>query len=160
MDIHENETAVVCDKCKTEYHEDCWKENGGCAIYGCENSPKVMKDSHEQKDFTERICPACKEKISQFDSRCPICRTPIGTGDVIGSAQEPPLFGSYKAGIYIFVLCLLGCTAPFALIYGAIWYSQNKEGLKQSNPTLHTLIPVGFAVAVFYLFLLFILIIK
>lgn len=27
--------TLLCPGCKTPYHKDCWKENGGCAVYGC-----------------------------------------------------------------------------------------------------------------------------
>ena len=26
---------LTCPACKTPYHPDCWQENRGCAVYGC-----------------------------------------------------------------------------------------------------------------------------
>lgn len=34
--IERQERAHVCEACHTHYHLDCWKENHGCATYGCE----------------------------------------------------------------------------------------------------------------------------
>ncbi len=33
--IYENETKVYCAECSIPHHEDCWLENGRCALYGC-----------------------------------------------------------------------------------------------------------------------------
>lgn len=33
--IKNSSEVVVCPKCQTPYHPDCWLENGGCAVYGC-----------------------------------------------------------------------------------------------------------------------------
>jgi len=31
---------VICDACQTPHHYDCWKENGGCTVFGCTRGPK------------------------------------------------------------------------------------------------------------------------
>jgi hypothetical protein len=28
-------TMVVCNRCRTPHHEDCWTYYGGCSVYGC-----------------------------------------------------------------------------------------------------------------------------
>lgn len=33
---------VTCPACKTPYHSDCWQENNGCAVYGC--NVRVRRD--------------------------------------------------------------------------------------------------------------------
>lgn len=33
--IERQEKAHVCEACHSHYHLDCWKENHGCATYGC-----------------------------------------------------------------------------------------------------------------------------
>lgn len=37
--IKEFENVQVCPSCKTPHHQDCWMENKGCTVYGCENAP-------------------------------------------------------------------------------------------------------------------------
>ena len=31
--------AVSCRACGTPHHADCWRENGGCTTYGCQETP-------------------------------------------------------------------------------------------------------------------------
>lgn len=33
--------TVLCPGCKTPYHADCWSENKGCAVYGCNEKAEV-----------------------------------------------------------------------------------------------------------------------
>lgn len=38
------ETEVVrCPVCRTIHHPECWRDGGGCAIFGCKNAPKGKK---------------------------------------------------------------------------------------------------------------------
>src|SRR5262249_16073331 len=30
------EFVILCDKCKSVHHLDCWNANSGCGIFGCE----------------------------------------------------------------------------------------------------------------------------
>lgn len=30
---------TVCPACQTPHHEDCWQENRGCTVFGCEQAP-------------------------------------------------------------------------------------------------------------------------
>lgn len=31
--------AEACDVCQTLHHQECWDDGGGCAVFGCANSP-------------------------------------------------------------------------------------------------------------------------
>ncbi|MDR2172008.1 MAG: DUF805 domain-containing protein [Planctomycetaceae bacterium] len=33
--IEKGDVIKICPSCKTAFHEECWKENKGCATYGC-----------------------------------------------------------------------------------------------------------------------------
>jgi hypothetical protein len=33
--IRADEPAIACPSCSQSYHDKCWKQNGGCAAYGC-----------------------------------------------------------------------------------------------------------------------------
>ena len=44
----EEDPLVVCPRCSTEHHKDCWEYNGGCALYACRDAEppdKVEIDS-------------------------------------------------------------------------------------------------------------------
>lgn len=34
--IHPGEPQVSCPSCHARYHEECWTENRGCSVYGCD----------------------------------------------------------------------------------------------------------------------------
>lgn len=34
-----HEPATICPVCATPHHRDCWEENGGCTVFGCEAAP-------------------------------------------------------------------------------------------------------------------------
>ena len=48
--ISESDLAE-CPACHTPHHHDCWVENGGCTVFGCERAPtddpKIAVYSHE-----------------------------------------------------------------------------------------------------------------
>lgn len=33
-------SVVACEECAAVYHPDCWRYNGGCAVYGCSGAPR------------------------------------------------------------------------------------------------------------------------
>ena len=37
------EQLVVCEKCETVHHRDCWEYAGGCAIFGCRLSDRRLQ---------------------------------------------------------------------------------------------------------------------
>jgi hypothetical protein len=39
QDTVEDAETSACSDCQTVYHEDCWQENGGCAVLGCASGP-------------------------------------------------------------------------------------------------------------------------
>jgi hypothetical protein len=32
-----------CPACAAKHHRDCWNENKGCSVYGCEASPDLIE---------------------------------------------------------------------------------------------------------------------
>jgi hypothetical protein len=37
---------ISCPSCNTFYHKDCWNENRGCAVYGCDNKNKITEEEN------------------------------------------------------------------------------------------------------------------
>lgn len=60
------EDAVTCDACQAAHHVDCWDDNGGCAVYGCVNSPKP--------DAADEVHPA---KAAAATAVMPAASTPL-----------------------------------------------------------------------------------
>lgn len=36
---------VICPRCSTPHHADCWEYSGGCAIFGCTRAPSLSPSS-------------------------------------------------------------------------------------------------------------------
>jgi len=43
---------LECPSCNSPYHNDCWIENKGCAVYGC---GEKLKDDNDESSFREAI---------------------------------------------------------------------------------------------------------
>ena len=41
--ISDSDVSVSCPKCRLEYHEGCWKDNEGCATFGCDFAGYLKK---------------------------------------------------------------------------------------------------------------------
>jgi hypothetical protein len=50
--------AHRCDLCRAVYHEGCWRDGGGCAIYGCANAPAAPPAARRPDQSPLYIPPA------------------------------------------------------------------------------------------------------
>lgn len=88
------DTALICSKCNTPHHHQCWVENQGCAVVGCDGSfvdaesydPDFHKSPQETVFHSDepsgpslsgdtKSCPHCGETIPQAAVFCVHCRT-------------------------------------------------------------------------------------
>lgn len=160
--LSSEDSMKVCGHCKSEFHLDCWDENGGCATYGCINSPKAEKINEQFQEQTfwgveTKTCPMCGETIKVSELRCPYCNelfdtiVPITSQEIKDRITKRPQDSrENKGAILIFICGLLGITAPFNLFFGGIWYQQNRKKLKEASPTYNLLAIVGLSVSVIY----------
>lgn len=151
--IQPEEDLTQCDHCSNEFHLECWNENGGCGTTGCPNVPTVKK----QLGTSTKVCPACGEKIRLDDLVCPYCNerfdtiAPVTVDELKNRyTKERPVINERKGAIAVLIFGLLGITAPFDLIFGGIWYYQNRKILKETSPLHNILSVVGLSVSVFY----------
>ena len=66
--IESGEAQTLCPGCRTEYHQECWQMNGGCAVYGCKYVPPTehLEDieipvSYWGQEY--KPCPACRAMV-------------------------------------------------------------------------------------------------
>jgi len=52
MPIKNDSEATFCNSCSSPYHNDCWAENKGCAVYGC---GEKIRDDNEEVTIREAI---------------------------------------------------------------------------------------------------------
>jgi hypothetical protein len=86
--IESEEQVVQCSQCGIPHHEECWKENGGCTVYGCKgwalwpglNLAPREERAIEPADLTKLrtrefvlICPVCKSRVSKGMNQCGVC---------------------------------------------------------------------------------------
>lgn len=154
------EAAAQCPACRAPYHADCWEENRGCAVYGCpEVSPTEPRHSLEIPvsywGQEEKPCPVCGRTIQAAAVRCRHC------GATFHSAR-PETAAEFRrrserkgrertlrtAGIWLFVLSLLPCTAPLAAVVGGAWYLAHRREIRQLPGIYGVLCPLSVMLAV------------
>jgi predicted RNA-binding Zn-ribbon protein involved in translation (DUF1610 family) len=148
-----------CPECGAGYHGDCWEENGGCGVYGCSQVPetehlKAVEIPAAYWGNEKKQCPSCGEEILAAAIRCRNCGATFSTEMPIDENQfneqedrrrRRPVFR--KRSVALFVLCLIPFTAPFAALFGSIWYRVNRRHINKLPSTYPALCKIGLAVA-------------
>src|SRR5579872_4876548 len=78
--IGPEDEKTVCPSCNAVYHAECWKENGGCAVYGCAQVPAIEKRQAIEIPVSywgqeNKKCPSCGNEILAAAVRCRHCGT-------------------------------------------------------------------------------------
>lgn len=167
--IHAAEPRSACPSCKAEYHSDCWEENGGCAIYGCTEAPKV-----EQRRAIEipisywgqenKPCPSCNREILAAAVRCRHCGATFSSArpEDAGAFQDRTALqervpGMKRTVIWIFAFSIVPCFAPIGAIWGLIWFQSNRRHLSALPAVYSALCKIGLAVALGQTVLIFLM---
>ena len=136
------ESTALCPDCHTPFHAECWQENGGCAIYGCPSVPPTehrgtleIPSSHWGQE--NRPCPACVREILAAAVRCRHCGAMFSSGRTEERTEfqqraelKERLPAARRNIVILFVLSVIPCVAPLAVLIGAIWYRSNRETIR------------------------------
>ena len=153
-----DEAKTSCPGCRAEYHQDCWSENGGCAIYGCSEVPKTEGRTSVEIPVgywgqENKPCPVCGQSILAAAVRCRHCGSVFQTARPLDSnefsqsaALEARAPGLRRRVIWLFVLSLLPFSAPVATIVLYFWSHSNRPGIEKLTSLYSALVTVGLIV--------------
>jgi hypothetical protein len=170
--IDAGEASAICPKCKAFYHKDCWDEYGGCSVYGCEKAPEYKKSDLEEKyagavwGRETKNCPFCSEAIPMNTLKCPSCgeefkdvlqtdRKSIYKAPAQPVSVDPREKETQNVILTFFFISLLGCMGPFIILFGTIWYYQNRERIMKISPIYRLLLGASMIFSFIYVLLFF-----
>jgi hypothetical protein len=151
---------TVCPACQAVYHAECWKENGGCAVYGCAQVPVVEKRQAIEIPVSywgqeNKKCPNCGNEILAAAVRCRYCGTVFESArpqEAVEFQQRSELTQRLPASrhtvVALFVFSLLPCLAPIGAVWGIIWYSTHREDLRALPSLYGAATKIGLGIAI------------
>lgn len=149
---------TACPECHSVYHTECWEENGGCAVYGCEAAatPPARQDIEIPASYWGREhkdCPACGEEIMATALRCRHCGEIFASADPRTASEVEAIAGleaklgrMKKATVVFLILGVLPFTAPLAVLFGMLWYLPQRKVFPKLPPLNKTFFWIGMVV--------------
>lgn len=146
-----DQLRTECPDCRTEYHSDCWQENGGCGVYGCKQVPLT-----EHRNSLEipaaywgqenKPCPVCGAVILATAVRCRHCGATFSSARPENADEHRQRKSLEERSpqirrkiIWLFILSVIPFTAPLASIWGGFWCFSNHKDIK-TLPTIYSAI--------------------
>lgn len=146
--LAEGEPVSVCPDCAAGYHPECWQENGGCAVYGCKQTPATEARTAMEVPVSwwgreNKPCPSCGQEILAAALRCRHCGATFASARPEDRAEyqqrtsvvaEQP--GLRTRVIWFFALSSVPLSAPVGAFMGWTWYWPNRAKV-ETLPTIY-----------------------
>jgi len=158
--IGDQERTVSCSSCRAVYHEECWVENGGCAVYGCKEVPVVEARRAVEIPVSywgreNKPCPACHQEILAAALRCRHCGTTFASARPEDAAEfqaraaiGASLPETRRTATWIFVLSVVPFLAPVGAVWGLIWHRANRDSVRALPALYGALGRIGLIVSI------------
>jgi hypothetical protein len=138
--LGQGDPVTTCPECQQDYHKSCWDEIGGCGSYGCKHAAVAEKPPLPVLvgagwGDTKR-CPQCDSEIGSSLLVCS-CRARFPWADPMTPSeyrawldQQAAIASARTLLIFLFILSLIGATAPIAGPIAGIyaWAKRRKLG--------------------------------
>jgi hypothetical protein len=122
--LAQGEPVTACPECQQDYHKSCWDEIGGCGSYGCKQAAVAEKPPLPVLVGAgwgdSKKCPQCGNEIGSSLLVCS-CRARFPWADPMTAEeyhawldQQAAISGARTLLIWMFILSLIGVTAPIA----------------------------------------------
>lgn len=159
--IAADEFAVTCPKCEQIHHRECWAEVGGCGTYGCSQAPSQEKAPATEPPLSAwgdtKRCPVCGETIKSIAVRCRYCQSDFDTVDPLTLAdvhrktrKGMKLSWLQQTIVALFILSLIGCLAPLALVLDLAILLPQRQNLAKVGPLYKIMAYSAIALSVVY----------
>lgn len=137
--IQPQEAKSPCPSCHAPYHTECWQENGGCAVYGCDAVPQTEGRTTLEIPVSfwgqeDKACPSCGQTIQAAAVRCRHCGATFESARPESShefrersGREARIPALRRTIIWLFVLAAIPCTTPIAALAIPIWYFPRRQ---------------------------------
>lgn len=145
----------TCTSCHAVYHEECWRENNGCAVYGCTATPAPQPRSEVETPVSwwgrvNKPCPSCGKEILAAAVRCRHCGATFSSArpEDVAEFQRRSQLEELKPAlrkkvIWQFVLSAIPFTSPVGAIMGYAWFLPNRAEIEKLPPIFPALGKLG-----------------
>lgn len=126
--------AATCPTCRATHHEDCWRDNGGCAVAGCVSGPRASP-----LQARPPVAPAGGPATGQLPPLTNRTATPIILEGNAGAGptgpgfppQPPPALPGARPRSSVWTALLIAVLAVAAVGIGTVFLSSHGS----TNPT-------------------------
>jgi hypothetical protein len=164
-----DEALVNCLACHTLYHAECWEDNKGCAIYGCEHVPPTealntveIAASHWGQE--RKTCPQCHKEIQAAATRCRHCGRVFPSAAPLDAdayramvSQEKRLPKVRKTCVILFLLCLLPIVSPAAALISGLVFLILRKDIRKLPVLFGGLLKIGMIIGLLQIIICFLI---
>lgn len=125
--IKERDEVVACGECGTPHHEDCWDDNGGCAVQECAGFTAQAKSTGSKGSHVPPTAGPSRKKVT-LDPRPTLRRRKQERTKKAKSPEAKDSAGSTTGKSSKTTLWIVGATVAFIAVIGAIMIANNFDG--------------------------------